>query len=313
MQKIILQVNDLESSQRLDKYVADKHSDISRSYIQKLAKDGYVKVNGDTAKASFLIREGDEISLVIKEKNIDIKPKDIPLNVIFENEDILIINKPANLVVHQGAHGAHAEDSLVNALLYYLKDNLSSINGVKRPGIIHRLDKDTSGLLLIAKNNEAHAYLADLFMNKQIKKEYIALVKGRLEHFKGIIKAPIGRDSNDRKKMGIVSENAGKMAETHYEIADQFNDSTLVKVNLITGRTHQIRVHFASIGHPVIGDGTYGDKSINKKYKNEYGLNRQFLHAKKLTFRMPGNKKETAFEADLSKDLNKVIKELARL
>lgn len=313
MQKLSLQVRDLESSQRLDKYVAANYGDLTRSYFQKLAKEGYVKVNGKQVKASYNVQNGDNISIIMKDAKVELKPKDIPLSIVFEDENILIIDKPANMVVHQGANGSHLEDSLVNALLYYLKNNLSSINGVKRPGIIHRLDKDTSGLLVVAKNNAAHAYLSDLFMNKNIKKEYVTLVKGQIKHKKGIIKAPIGRDNKDRKKMAIVNEHAGKMAETHYEVTEQFTDSALLKVNLITGRTHQIRVHFASIGHPVIGDKTYGDKSINKIYKDKYGLNRQFLHAIKLTFRLPGNKKETEFESSLPIDFINILKDLTTL
>jgi 23S rRNA pseudouridine1911/1915/1917 synthase len=313
MQKIYLQVNDLESSQRLDKYVAANYGDLSRSYFQKLAKEGYVKVNGKRVKASYNLQNGDIILIIMKEAEVELKPKDIPLNIVFEDENILILDKPANMVVHQGVNGSHAEDSLVNALLFYLKNNLSSINGVKRPGIIHRLDKDTSGLLVVAKNNFAHAYLSDLFKNKSIQKEYVALIKGHPNHMKGIIKAPIGRDKKNRKKMAIVAEHEGKMAETHYEVMERFEDSTLLKVNIITGRTHQIRVHFASIGHPVAGDKTYGDKNLNKKFRDKYGLNRQFLHAKKLTFCLQGNKKETEFTSSLPNDLLKVLKDLPTL
>ncbi len=291
MQFISVQEN--ESSSRLDHFIVKKLG-LSRNQIQRLISDGHVKVNNKAVKSNQKVKTGDEISYhVPKAKLSPLKPEKIPLNVIFEDKNILVINKPAGIVVHPDETG-HSTGTLVQAILAHCKD-LSGIGGTKRPGIVHRLDKDTSGVLLIAKNDKTHQKYSQLFQDRKVKKTYLALVKGNPKTQKGRIEAGIARHSVDRKKMAV--SNQGRTAITNFEVLEVHPGFSLLKVNIETGRTHQIRVHLASIGHPVIGDSVYGDKALNKKFQEKHGLKRQFLHAQKLE--IDGK----TFEAKLPDDL----------
>lgn len=263
--------------ERLDAFVADQVEQLSRSAVKNLITEGKVLVNGVSHKASYHVREGEEISIEIPEPQVlKIEPRDIPLEIIYQDEDLAVINKPKGLVVHP-AHG-NWDYTLVNALMYHIKD-LSGINGQIRPGIVHRLDKDTSGVMVVAKNDMAHRSLAEQIKEHSIKREYIALVHGKLKENLGTIDAPIGRSKVDRKKMAVVAD--GRPAVSKYQVLERFNTYSLVKVELLTGRTHQIRVHFAYIKHPVVGDPLY---SSGKKHFN---LDTQALHAHLLGFVHP--------------------------
>lgn len=300
MEKIEIYVDE-EDNERLDSYISNELDEISRTYLQKLIKDKLIEVNGLYKKPSYLVKEGDRIIVLLPEpKKLDIIPEDIPLNIIYEDEDLVIINKPQDMVVHP-APGNYT-GTLVNALLYHI-NNLSSINGIIRPGIVHRLDKDTSGILIIAKNDFAHRELSEQLKNRKVYREYIALINGVIKDDKGTIDAPIGRDPKDRKKMTVISTNS-KEAITHYEVIDRFTKYSLVKVNLETGRTHQIRVHFLSINHPVVGDPVYS------KGKNEFNLDKQLLHARKLGFIHPRSKGYMEFECEVPETFKNIIKNL---
>ena len=290
-----------EANNRLDKALSLFKSDISRSYIAKLIEEGKVLVNDKQEKASYKVKENDVILLMdIKEIKSDIKEEDIPLDVVYEDDDIMIINKVQGMVVHP-ANG-HYSGTLVNALMYQA-DSLSSINGVVRPGIVHRIDKDTSGLICIAKNDNAHHFLADQLKDHTMSREYIALVRGVIKENSGTIDMPIGRDKKDRLKMGIDKE--GKPATTHFQVLERFNDHTLVKCQLVSGRTHQIRVHMAAINHPVEGDPLYAGRNYDKLYKNG-----QLLTAYKLKLIHPSSKKEMVFEIDLPDYFKEVLDKL---
>ncbi len=290
-----------EAKNRLDKALSLFKNDISRSYIAKLIEEGKVLVNDKQEKASYKVKENDVILLLdIEEKKSDIKEEDIPLDVVYEDDDIMIINKVQGMVVHP-ANG-HYSGTLVNALMYQA-DSLSSINGVVRPGIVHRIDKDTSGLICIAKNDNAHHFLADQLKDHTMSREYIALVRGVIKENSGTIDMPIGRDKKDRQKMGIDKE--GKPATTHFQVLERFNDHTLVKCQLVSGRTHQIRVHMAAINHPVEGDPLYAGRNYDKLYKNG-----QLLTAYKLKLIHPSSKKEMVFEIDLPDYFKEVLDKL---
>ena len=279
-----------EANERLDKALSLFRSDLSRTYIGKLIDDGKVLVNNKQEKASYKVKENDEITLLeIEETKSDIKEEDIPLDIVYEDDDIMIINKVQGMVVHP-ANG-HYSGTLVNALMYQA-DSLSSINGVVRPGIVHRIDKDTSGLICIAKNDNAHHFLAEQLKDHTMAREYIALVRGVIKENSGTIDMPIGRDKKDRQKMAVVKD--GKPATTHFQVIERFNDHTLVKCQLVSGRTHQIRVHMAAINHPVEGDPLYAGKNYDKLYKNG-----QLLTAYKLKLIHPTTKKEMVFEIEL--------------
>ena len=279
-----------ENGERLDKAVALLNQEFSRSYIAKLIKDGKILVNGNLEKASFKVKENDEIFIEeIEDVKADIKEEDIPLDVVYEDDDILIINKPQGMVVHP-ANG-HNSGTLVNALMFQ-EESLSSINGVIRPGIVHSIDKDTSGLLCVAKNDNAHHFLAEQLKDHTMAREYMALVRGVINENSGTIDMPIGRDKKDRQKMGVDKD--GKLATTHFQVVRRFKDHTLVKCQLVSGRTHQIRVHMAAIGHPVEGDPLYGGRNYDKLYKNG-----QLLTAYKLKLIHPTSKKEMVFEIKL--------------
>lgn len=283
MEKIV--VND--SNERLDKFLST-NTDYSRSLITKLINNEFILVNGKKEKASYKVKENDEISILdgFKEET-NIIPVKMDLNIVYEDEDIMVINKPSGLVVHPGS--GNKTNTLVNGLLDYT-NNLSDINGEERPGIVHRLDKDTSGLMLVAKSNKAHQILTEDFSKHDVKREYYALIKGVFPHNTAIIDAPIGRDEKNRKKMCVTAKNS-KNAITHLTVLRRYKDYTLVKLDLETGRTHQIRVHMAYIGYPVVNDPLYGTKKAT-----EFG---QFLHSKTITFTHPITKKEMHFESDL--------------
>lgn len=312
-----LSVKGVESGMRIDVLVAES-MDWSRSFARKVIEVGGVFVQGRIVKASYLVREGDEV-VVEKPKveNSVLQPEDIELDVIYEDSDLIVVNKPAGMVVHPTDSGHNQTGTLVNALLFHCKD-LSGIGGVMRPGIVHRLDKGTSGVMVVAKNDMAHQDLSNQIREREVKKEYVTLVKGRLEPRKGAIDAPIGRSLTDRKKMDVVEHGTSRSALTYYEVLKYFSTDdgldvetgfTLVKVRIVTGRTHQIRVHFQSIGFPVVGDDTYGEEKVNAVFR-KWGLNRPFLHAEALGFRLPEVNEWREFEAEIPEDLKKVLGEL---
>ena len=290
-----------ENGERLDKAIAMLNSELSRSFISKLLKEEKITVNGKVEKPSYKVKENDEIFIEdIVDKKSDIKEEDIPLDVVYEDEDIIIINKPQGMVVHP-ANG-HYSGTLVNALMFQA-ESLSSINGVVRPGIVHRIDKDTSGLLCVAKNDNAHHFLAEQLKDHTMAREYIALVRGIIKENSGTIEMPIGRDKKDRQKMAVVKE--GKTAITHFQVLERFKEHTLVKCQLVSGRTHQIRVHMSAINHPVEGDPLYAGKNYDKIYKEG-----QLLVAYKLKLIHPKTKKEMVFEIPLPESFENVLANL---
>ena len=290
-----------ENGERLDKAVALLNSELSRSFITKLIDEGKITVNGKVEKPSFKVKENDEIELEeIVDVKSDIKEEDIPLDIVYEDDDILVINKAQGMVVHP-ANG-HYSGTLVNALMF-LEESLSSINGIIRPGIVHRIDKDTSGLLCVAKNDNAHHFLAEQLKDHTMAREYMALVRGVIKESSGTIEMPIGRDKKDRQKMAVTKE--GKPAITHFVVVERFANHTLVKCQLVSGRTHQIRVHMSAIGYPVEGDPLYAGKNYDKLYKNG-----QLLVAFKLKLIHPTTKKEMVFEIPLPDYFQKVLDSL---
>ena len=297
MDLIEIFVDEDNDSERLDAYLAIELNEISRTYIQKLIKDGLVLVNDVIKKPRYQLKEGDHIKVQIpKPKNLDIIAEDIAIDIVYQDDDIVIINKSKDMVVHP-APGNYT-GTLVNALLYHI-DNLSSINGIIRPGIVHRLDKDTSGLLIVAKNDNAHKFLSEKLKDRDIKREYVAITYGEFKEDEGTINAPIGRHPKDRKKMAI-NEN-GKEAITNYQVLNRYIGYTLVKAKLETGRTHQIRVHLSSIKHPIVGDPVYSNRKEDSKYDG------QFLHAIKLGFTHPRTKEYMEFETDLPDNFKELI------
>lgn len=289
---------DEDDNERLDLYLSQELDEVSRTYIQNLIKEGRVFVNGQVKKPRYLVREGDLLTVDLPApKKIEIKQENIDINIIYEDEDIAIIDKAQGMVVHP-APGNYS-GTLVNALLYHIKD-LSSINGIIRPGIVHRLDKDTSGLLVIAKNNHSHRYLSQQFKARTVKREYIALVEGILNKQDGVINRPIGRSRRDRKKM-TVSDLNSKEAITEYKLIKQFSNYALLNLELKTGRTHQIRVHLSYINHPIVGDDTYG------KQKNEFNIQGQLLHAKKIGFIHPRTYTYIEFRTEIPENFLSVM------
>lgn len=279
------------SGLRLDKYLSNVLSDLSRTHIAKLIDEGECLVNDKAAKASLKVKENDVISVNLPEaKELEINKEDIPLDIIYEDKDILIINKPQGMVVHPS--NGHYEHTLVNAILYHCKD-LSGINGVLRPGIVHRIDKDTSGLICVAKNDTAHIALAEQLKDHSMSRTYIALVKGNIPENSGEINLPIGRDPNNRQKMGVTRTNS-KEAITYFKVLKRYNEYTLVECKLKTGRTHQIRVHLSYIGYPVVGDPLYAGKKYDELYKKG-----QLLVATSLKLIHPTTGKEMTFNIDL--------------
>ncbi|MFC6169112.1 RluA family pseudouridine synthase [Loigolactobacillus jiayinensis] len=272
---------------RLDKVVSSHFTELSRAQVQQLIKTANVQVNGQPVKAKYAVVAGDQITVAVPAPvALAAQPQDIPLDIVYEDDDVLVVNKPQGMVVHPAP--GHPQDTLVNALLFH--SPLSTINGVIRPGIVHRIDKDTSGLLMVAKNDQAHISLAGQLQAKTSQREYLALVHGTLKEDKGTINAPIARAKNDRKKQAIVP--GGKHAVTHFEVIERFAEYTLIKCILETGRTHQIRVHMRYIGHPVAGDPLYGPKKTLKGHG-------QFLHAALLGFKHPRTGEQMTFTVPL--------------
>lgn len=278
-------VTETENKIRIDKLLSNVVTNTSRSQVQSWITSEHVLVNGEIVKANYKCQTGDEISWTIPEsKPLNIEPENISLSIVYEDSDLLVVNKPKGMVVHPSA--GHQNGTLVNALLYHCED-LSGINGVERPGIVHRIDKDTSGLLVVAKNDQAHTSLSEQLAAKDIERKYEAIVHGVIEHETGLIDAPIGRDTNVRQKMGIVDN--GKPAVTHFRVIQRYNDFTHVECELETGRTHQIRVHMKYIGFPLVGDPKYGRRKTLE-------VNGQVLHAKSLGFTHPTTNEWLYFE-----------------
>ena len=290
--------------QRLDAYIS-QNTDISRSMVQKLLDEEKITVNDKIQKASYKVQAFDKIQINIETpKEVKIEPQDIPLDIVYEDNDILVVNKQKGLVVHP-ANG-NPDGTLVNAIMAHCKDSLSGIGGELRPGIVHRLDKDTSGLLIIAKNDKAHIQVSQQIKDREVKKTYIALVRGTIAEDEATINMPIGRSTKDRKKMAVTKN--GKEAVTHFKVLNRFTTNkanyTLLEIKIDTGRTHQIRVHMAEIGHPVIGDSVYSNG------KNEFGVEGQCLHAKRLEFLHPITGKEMKLEAPLPEYFQDIIAKL---
>ena len=293
-----------DTSKRLDVYLSEKNADITRSYIKNLIDEGKVLVNSKKVKSGYKIKFNDSIDVEIVEKQAEnIVPEDIPLNIVYEDDDIIIINKEKGMVVHP-ANGNYT-GTVVNSLMNSHKDSLSSINGVIRPGIVHRIDKDTSGIIVVAKNDKAHKILADQFKVHSIKRKYIALVKGIIKEDNITIDKPIGRSAKDRKKMAITDKNS-RRAVTHISVLKRFYTSnvTLIEAELETGRTHQIRVHMASLHHPLVGDEVYGKR--DSKFKVEG----QMLHAKYLGFNHPKDGRFVEFDSELPEYFSKILASL---
>lgn len=301
MDKLVLAVGKDEKGERLDSFLARKTKKQSRAYLQKVIDENFAKVNDKVAKKNYRVKEGDKVELSLPEpRKVDLRPQDIPLEIVYEDSDLLVVNKTAGMVVHPAA-GNH-DGTLVNALLAHC-DCLSLINGEYRPGIVHRIDKDTSGLLVVAKNEDTHRGLSEQFKEHSITRKYIGLVMGSIKENEGIVDAPIGRHPVHRKKMAVIAKNS-KNAITHFRVLKRFSGYTLVEARLETGRTHQIRVHMAYIGYPLVGDQVYG------KAGNELGVEGQLLHAAILGFIHPIKKEYMKFEVPLSEQFQGVLKKL---
>ena len=289
------------SNQRLDTYASSLDAVLSRSMCQKLIKENLIKVNGKNVKESYKVKEGDKIEITFEEpKETKAKPENIPLDVIYEDNDILVINKPKGMVVHPG--NGNPDGTLVNAVLAYAKGSLSGIGGEIRPGIVHRLDKDTSGLIIVAKNDKAHINMSNEIKNHEVTKIYTALVKGNIVENEATIDMPIARSKQDRKKMSVDKD--GKSAITHIKVIKRYGKYTLLRVKIDTGRTHQIRVHLSQIGHLVVGDEVYSNG------KNEFGVKGQMLHSTILEFKHPVTGKLLHLEAPLPQYFQDVINKL---
>jgi len=294
----VIELHVQQGGQRIDKYIAEAIADFSRSFVQKLLDEERVTVGGQVPKASYKVEAGDVIVVrVPPPQTSEIRPEAIPLTIIYEDADIIVVDKPAGMVVHP-AHG-HSSGTLVNALLAHCQD-LAGIGGELRPGIVHRLDKDTSGLLLVAKNDAAHQHLQNQFKQRQVHKTYLALVEGTPPAARGVVEAPIGRDPKRRKRMAVLRQG-GREARTEYRVLEYFDQHTLLEAEPITGRTHQIRVHLASIGHPIAGDRVYGFR------KQRLPLQRQFLHAARIAFTLPSTGQPVEFTSELPDDLAAVL------
>lgn len=301
-EKILLTAAETDAGSRLDKYVSDNIAELTRSSVQGLCETGAVYVNNRVASKNHRLRAGDTITAEIPEPQpMDAVPENIPLDIVYEDGDLLIVNKPKGMVVHP-AHGNYT-GTLVNALLYHCGDSLSGINGIIRPGIVHRIDKNTSGLLIVAKNDASHLHLAEQIKAHSFTREYEAVASGYFKETSGTVDAPIGRHKTDRKKMCVTRENS-RNAVTHYEVLRQFGGYAHVRLQLETGRTHQIRVHLAYIGHPILGDDMYG-----KPYK---GIDGQCLHARKIGFIHPSTGKYMEFSSELPDYFRTVLSRLEK-
>lgn len=291
-----------DQQMRLDKYLSEQFPEQTRSYLQKLIKDGEVTVNGKNVKTGYQLSKGDEVYINIPEpKELDVEPQKMDLDIVYEDEDVILINKTKGMVVHPAP--GHTTDTLVNGLLYHCKDNLSGINGVARPGIVHRIDRDTTGILIVCKNDMSHNSIAAQLKEHSINRRYRALVHGNLKEDTGTVEGPIGRHPIDRKKMAINEKN-GKPAVTHYTVLERFGNYTLIECKLETGRTHQIRVHMTSIGHPLVGDEVYGPA------KCPFKLQGQCLHAMVLGFVHPRTGEYMEFSADLPEYFEDLLRKL---
>ncbi len=297
-------IEEADENQRIDLYLSLIDDTLSRSYIQKLIKEKMVFVNEKEIKNNYKTSKGDQIKLYLpKAKELDIIPENIPLDIIFEDKDIIIVNKPKGMVVHPAP--GHPGGTLVNALLYHFKDNLSTINGVVRPGIVHRIDRDTTGILVVCKNDNSHKSISDQLKVHSITRKYHAIVYGRLKEDEGTINAPIGRHSVDRKKMAINQKN-GRNAITHYKVLEYLNGFTYIECTLETGRTHQIRVHMASLYHPILGDTVYGPSN------SPFSLDGQTLHAKVLGIIHPTTGSYMEFEVPLPSYFSELLNKLRK-
>ena len=304
MQEESFEVQYTQEGERLDKVLSEIYPDFSRSFFQKLIKNKQIQVNGAVQKASYPVHTEDLIRVTIPDAvETTIEPENIPLDILYEDDDVLIVNKPKGMVVHPAA--GHYQGTLVNAVMAHCGDSLSGINGVMRPGIVHRIDKDTTGALLVCKNDVAHRDLAEQLKCHSIRRRYRAVVQGNLKEDEGTIEGPIGRHPTDRKKMAINHKNC-KDAITHYKVLERFGEATYVECRLETGRTHQIRVHMASIGHPLLGDTVYGSS------RNLYHLEGQALHAMILGFVHPRTREYMEFTAPLPEYFVKLLTKLRK-
>lgn len=289
-----------EVNERIDRYLTEQEEDWTRSQVQKWIKDELVRVNDQIVKANYKLQEDDQIHLQVPPPvELKIEAEDIPLNIVYEDQDVVVIDKPRGLVVHPAP--GHTSGTIVNGLLYHCKD-LSGINGILRPGIVHRIDKDTSGLIMVAKNDKAHLSLAKQLQEHTVERRYIALVNGLFPHEMGTIDAPIGRSAADRKKMAVTFDNS-KHAITHFAVLEAFTEHSLVECKLETGRTHQIRVHMQYIGHPIVGDPKYGKGDT-------LGLDGQALHAGVLGFEHPRTGEQLSFLSEIPEDMQVVLERL---
>lgn len=299
MKEYKLKVERKNANERVDKFLAKKYDQFSRSYIQKIIKQKQLKINNETVDKSYQLAEGDLINFYEKKEKHQIKAVNLDLDIIYEDSDIVVINKEANRIVHPV--NDQQQKTVVNGLLAEV-DKLSKTSSTNRPGIVHRLDKETSGLLIAAKNDKSHQELIKQFKNRSVEKYYIALVEGNLNYKEAKIDAPIGRDHSNRTKMAVRKDNS-KKAISHFKVLKEFQNHSLVEIRIETGRTHQIRVHFSYLGNPVVGDLKYGSK-------NELKAGRQLLHAKKMIIHHPTSNKRISFEAELKDDFKKILKKL---
>ncbi|MBS1340030.1 MAG: RluA family pseudouridine synthase [Clostridia bacterium] len=294
-------VNENDKGKRLDIYIAENFNELSRTMIKKLIESNNILVNDKSEKVSYKVQANDNISIDVPEaKETKLKAQEIPLDIIYEDSDIIVVNKPKGMVVHP-ANG-NPDGTLVNAILSICKNSLSGIGGELRPGIVHRLDKDTSGLIIVAKNDKAHINMSEQIKERNVKKTYIALVRGNVPEEKATINMPIGRSTKDRKKMAVTKN--GKQAITHFKVLKRYSKYTLLEIKIETGRTHQIRVHMAEIGYPVVGDAVYSNG------KNEFGIEGQMLHAYKLEFMHPITNKHMELTAPLPQYFEEILKKL---
>ena len=299
MNEVVFEITPEMEGERIDKCISNYVETLSRSYIQKIIKEGKAYINDAPVKSNYKVRVDDKVQFTIPDcEELDIPPQDIPLDIIYEDKDVLIVNKPKNMVVHPAP--GHYEGTLVNAIMYHCHNDLSGINGVLRPGIVHRIDKDTTGSLIICKNDEAHRKIAEQLKEHSITRKYRAIVYGRISNDEGVVDAPIGRHPTDRKKMAINERN-GKPAITHYKVLERFEKYTYIECQLETGRTHQIRVHMTSIGHPLLGDEVYGNA------KCPFKLEGQTLHAMTIGFIHPSTNQYVEYEAPLPEYFERLL------